>query len=1164
MANVGYVKAIFDANTTKLEKGVKRADRSLSKFGKAAGKVMSALKSKTVLAFAAIGAAAGKMASDFESSMVKIETLVGRSAAEVDRMERAVKQLAGETARAPGELAEAMFFIASAGLEGAAATDVLTASAKAAAIGLGDTATIADLATSALNAYGAENLSAVKATDILTAAVREGKLQSDELAGSMGRVLPIASAMGVSFDEVGAAFAALSRTGTQASEAATQLRGILASILRPTKQSEEAMEGLGLSAAGLRKQIKDEGLLSVLKTLAESFDGQSDAAALVFGNIRALMGVMDLLGKNSGTTEEIFARMADTTGMVDKAFERVTETSGFKLNQALVDLKLAMMDIGELVLPEFIELLEDVTGVLALFFGNSQVAEETLQLLREEMAEAGNASVILTTDIDALVESMRDFAGLNDAALPVLEAFNAEITAMNGMSVETRRGFQALGGDFSRHNDAIESGSDVYRQFTDEMKATDNTTADLMRALNEVPGAFGDQEDAILAAVRAGEMSADQVKEMALSLHSASRAQRDHTKDLEDQAEAFFLDETAVRAYTAALEGTGAGTFLDSSMILDQIDALIEAGGLVEALELVITAYAGVETAAKAAETSLSLMTGLIVEETEAITPLVTAHDKLVEAESVRKRATSMRHVDLMEAEEQAIKDAEAAHLLLLDVERRRKSGSSLVHADLMEAEEQATKEALLALWALMNAEDARKRAASDNWAVNSAQLLNDNLGETARRLLDISDLEAMILGTRQASADEARDATKNVISLLRADRQVRQTEKAINQLLDERNELLGIGADEEQMVAQMEAQQKAINDVELELLAMAGELTGTEREMEYLNEAQARANDLTAAQAQQLIEATRALHAATRAEEGKYGSVINRIAAEDALVALQASIFTGTQDVADATARLEEIDQQLISASEQLVLDQLEVNDAYSLVAASGNAARDSAQALATMFTGTLGPAAGDVVTDMDKLVTKASEVFPEFDELRVAMEGIHFGMTDEQIDAYVRSVRGMIDFAGMDLPTIDTMLSIPDTASVISQVQADLDNANLGMSVAVSMAATPAAATGAADPFAGLPQDQIDDLNRMFAAIAAGTWTSMASGGIVDSPTLALIGEAGPEAVIPIGRGGMGGGTTVNVNVAGSILTESEIGEIVQEQLLRIQGRNQTLEFA
>jgi len=39
------------------------------------------------------------------------------------------------------------------------------------------------------------------------------------------------------------------------------------------------------------------------------------------------------------------------------------------------------------------------------------------------------------------------------------------------------------------------------------------------------------------------------------------------------------------------------------------------------------------------------------------------------------------------------------------------------------------------------------------------------------------------------------------------------------------------------------------------------------------------------------------------------------------------------------------------------------------------------------------------------------------------------------------------------------------------------------------------------------------------------------MAAGGIVRSPTLAMLGEAGPEAVIPLGRGGMGGGITINI---------------------------------
>ena len=45
------------------------------------------------------------------------------------------------------------------------------------------------------------------------------------------------------------------------------------------------------------------------------------------------------------------------------------------------------------------------------------------------------------------------------------------------------------------------------------------------------------------------------------------------------------------------------------------------------------------------------------------------------------------------------------------------------------------------------------------------------------------------------------------------------------------------------------------------------------------------------------------------------------------------------------------------------------------------------------------------------------------------------------------------------------------------------------------------------------------------------------LAAGGIVTGPTLAMIGEAGPEAVIPLDRMGQmgGGGTTVNINVNG-----------------------------
>jgi phage-related minor tail protein len=71
-----------------------------------------------------------------------------------------------------------------------------------------------------------------------------------------------------------------------------------------------------------------------------------------------------------------------------------------------------------------------------------------------------------------------------------------------------------------------------------------------------------------------------------------------------------------------------------------------------------------------------------------------------------------------------------------------------------------------------------------------------------------------------------------------------------------------------------------------------------------------------------------------------------------------------------------------------------------------------------------------------------------------------------------------------------------------------------------------------------------------------------ALAAGGIVTSPTLALIGEAGPEAVVPLnGRHGMGGGVTVNVS--GSVIAQDDLVEIIHRALIRTKNRNGSLEF-
>lgn len=64
------------------------------------------------------------------------------------------------------------------------------------------------------------------------------------------------------------------------------------------------------------------------------------------------------------------------------------------------------------------------------------------------------------------------------------------------------------------------------------------------------------------------------------------------------------------------------------------------------------------------------------------------------------------------------------------------------------------------------------------------------------------------------------------------------------------------------------------------------------------------------------------------------------------------------------------------------------------------------------------------------------------------------------------------------------------------------------------------------------------------------------LAKGGIVNRPTLAMIGEAGPEAVVPLSRGGgFGGGITINV--AGSVIAERDLAVKVRDEIAQLMRR-------
>lgn len=586
---VARINTLVTANTTQFHAAMAKAQTRAGKFAAAAGAAAKAASGPLTMGLLAVGGAAVKAATDFDDSMTKIESLVGIAGAEVDAMKESVRDLSGRTAQAPAQLADAMFFIQSAGLRGATAMETLEASARAAAVGLGDVTEIADLATSALNAYGEENLSAVDATDVLTAAVREGKLEASELAGSMGRVLPIASAMGVRFDEVGAAFAALSRTGTNAAEAATQVRGILSSLLRPTVQAEEALTGMGLSSEGLRRQIQDEGLLATLQTLAEEFDGNAAASASVFGNIRALSGVMDLMGENVATTEAIFANMTDTTGTLDDAFAVVSDTAGFKFRQALADIQEALVGIGERAIPIVMTMMEGVRSMVGAFqalptpvklaaaavaafvvasgpigqialavggllyvFGQlgeeSRRAAERQKDLTAEFVAAGDPANTMISQMQEMANAIEDVGeSADDATDPVADFVGSNVALGMALDNETLPMFDELGISMNDVADAAKNGTDAFQGLQRMGNRTSIAVRDLDSEFGDLNSSGKAVATSLMDAFNAGDITRSEFVAMLDVVDELADAFDDNREEVEKQAEEFVKSADAVK-----------------------------------------------------------------------------------------------------------------------------------------------------------------------------------------------------------------------------------------------------------------------------------------------------------------------------------------------------------------------------------------------------------------------------------------------------------------------------------------------------------------------------------------------------------------------------------------------------------------------------------------
>lgn len=369
MARKLEIQIVGDASS--LERAFGRAANSGSSFG---SKMAKAGKMAGV-AFVAMGAAAAaglassaKAAIDFEKAMRNVNSIASLSEGQFKDLNKSVLAMAQEVGQKPKVLAEGLYDIVSSGFKANDAIKILKASAIAATAGMTDTATATKAVTAALNAYHMGAGKARKVSDVLFQTVNLGVLTFEELSQQMGDLVPVAAPLGVRLEEVGAAMATLTKQGVPAAEAATRVKSVMVQLAKPSKELAALFKEQGFASG--EAAVKSLGFAGVLEMLAKATGGSVSETAKLTPEIRSLMGVVGLTGRNLKDYQANLKAMDEATrgaGITAKVFAEQQKSFAVQWQKMGAAIDVLKIGIGNALLPVLNQGITKVNAFMAEF-----------------------------------------------------------------------------------------------------------------------------------------------------------------------------------------------------------------------------------------------------------------------------------------------------------------------------------------------------------------------------------------------------------------------------------------------------------------------------------------------------------------------------------------------------------------------------------------------------------------------------------------------------------------------------------------------------------------------------------------------------------------------------------------------------------------------------
>lgn len=305
--------------------------------GKISGKSLGSALVRT-LTKVVVAAGIGKMLQSaftggtaFESAMAKVGTIADTTKVPLESLSSQVLQVSGDMHIGANEIAEAAYQAISAGQDTGNAVAFAGQASMLAKAGFTSTTSAVDILTTALNAYGKGADEAGHVSDVLLTTQNLGKTSVDELAGSMGRVIPLAAAYNVSMENLSSGLAIMTANGIATAEASTYTKSML-NELGDTGSSVGKIlkQQTGKSFSELNADGKSLG--DVLQVLYDSVGGNATKFAGLWSSVEAGTGALSLASSGADKFNGVLQQMQADSGATQTAYDTMTNTMAYKLD----------------------------------------------------------------------------------------------------------------------------------------------------------------------------------------------------------------------------------------------------------------------------------------------------------------------------------------------------------------------------------------------------------------------------------------------------------------------------------------------------------------------------------------------------------------------------------------------------------------------------------------------------------------------------------------------------------------------------------------------------------------------------------------------------------------------------------------------------------------